>query len=443
MPMRAKELRDAQVRSLQHPGGKKFPVKVAVGGVAGLYIQIQPDTHYKSWLFRTRFGPWQETALDDGTVQRGRAKREIGLGAYPEVKLAEARERAAELKKKIQAGIDPIAERRAERAAAVAAAGMRKTFAEAFNEYADKKVTRFKTDKQRQLWRAMVENHAFPAIGKKAVAEINRGDIEAMLAPIWTEKHETARRLRQRVEATLDYAVAKGWRAEGLNPARMKGNLDKVLVELGDADTSENYPALKLADAARWWQALQQRQGMGAKALAFQALTATRTGAIRFATWDEINIKERLWTIQPGRQSSKISAKDKKKSIPLTDDMVALLEGLERLEGSNLVFWAPKGGAMSDATLGKVMRSIHEADLAAGGAGFVDERTNAPAVPHGLRSTFRTWVSDKTNFDGDMAEVALFHKVGSKVQQAYDRADQIEKRRVMMAAWGQFLRTGV
>jgi integrase len=120
--------------------------------------------------------------------------------------------------------------------------------------------------------------------------------------------------------------------------------------------------------------------------------------------------------------------------------MVALLESLDRLDGSNLVFWAPKGGAMSDATLGKVMRSIHEADLRAGGAGFVDDRTGAAAVPHGLRSTFRTWVSDKTNFDGDLAEVALFHKVGSKVQQAYDRADQIEKRRVMMTAWGQFLR---
>jgi integrase len=178
---------------------------------------------------------------------------------------------------------------------------------------------------------------------------------------------------------------------------------------------------------------------MGAQALAFQAMTATRSGAIRFATWDEIDLKAKVWTIQPGRKASKIPASDTAKRIPLTDDMVALLESLPRLKDSNLVFWAPRGGALSDATLGKLMRTIHEADIKAGGKGYVDAKTGEQAVPHGLRSTFRTWVAERTSFDGDMAEVALFHKVGNKVAQAYNRADQVEKRRAMMAAWGDFL----
>jgi integrase len=118
---------------------------------------------------------------------------------------------------------------------------------------------------------------------------------------------------------------------------------------------------------------------------------------------------------------------------------VTLLEGLPRLAGSTLVFWAPRGGALSDATMGKVMRMIHEADLKTGGKGYADAKTGAQAVPHGLRSSFRTWIAERTSFDGDLAEVALFHKVGSKVSQAYNRADQVEKRRHMMAAWGQFL----
>ncbi|NNF23716.1 MAG: hypothetical protein HKN63_02760 [Rhodobacteraceae bacterium] len=120
--------------------------------------------------------------------------------------------------------------------------------------------------------------------------------------------------------------------------------------------------------------------------------------------------------------------------------MVALLEALPRLEGSELIFWAPRGGALSDATLGKVQKLMHSADLKRGGRGYVDAATGLPIVPHGLRSTFRTWVSERTTFDGDMAEIALFHKVGNKVQQAYDRADMVERRRALMAAWGRFLR---
>ncbi len=436
MPPRAKELTPAQIKNLKHPGGEK-PVKVAVGGVSGLHIQIWPSGA-KSWVLRTRYGDWAETKLADGTIQRGRKKREIGLGAYPDILPGAARDKAREAKAKLEAGIDPIAERKATQAALIAAQRRGMTFAEAWEKFAAQKIKEFSTDKYREQWQRTVELYALPDLGKMAVQDIGLQDVLRVLTPLWDEKNVTAVKVRERVEKVLAWATVQGYRT-GDNPARWRGNLDMVLPAPSKVAGGENYPALQLDQVARWWQALQAREGMGAKALAFQALTATRSGAIRFATWDEIDLAAKVWTIQPGRQASKIPANESAKRIPLSADMVAILEALPRLEGSNLVFWAPRGGALSDATLGKMMRVIHEADQKAGGKGYVDAKTGEQAVPHGLRSTFRTWIAERTAFDGDLAEVALFHKVGTKVAQAYNRADQVEKRRAMMAAWGDFL----
>jgi integrase len=312
------------------------------------------------------------------------------------------------------------------------------TFAEAWGKFAAEKIKEFSTDRYRKQWQRTVEIYALPDLGKMAVQDIGLQDVLRVLTPLWDDKTVTAVKVRERLEKVLAYATVQGYRT-GDNPARWKGNLDMVLAAPGKVSGAENYPAVQLDDVGRWWQALQARDGMGAAALAFQALTATRSGAIRFATWDEIDLEARLWTIQPGRQSSKITASDTAKRIPLTDAMATLLEGLPRLAGSNLVFWSPRGGALSDAAMGKVMRTIHEADLKAGGKGYADAKTGEQAVPHGMRSAFRTWVAERTSFDGDLAEVALFHKVGSKVAQAYNRADQVEKRRHLMAAWGNFV----
>lgn len=436
MPPRAKELTPTQIKGLKHPGGDK-PVKVAVGGVSGLYVQIWPSGA-KSWVLRTRYGEWAESKLSDGTIQRGRKKREIGLGPYPDVLPGAARDKAREAKAKLEVGIDPIAEKRAAQAALEAAQRRGMTFAEAWGKFAAEKIKEFSTEKYRSQWQRTVEIYALPELGKMAVQDIGLQDVLRVLQPLWDDKTVTAVKVRERVEKVLAYATVKGYRT-GDNPARWKGNLEIVLSAPSKVAGAENYPALQLDDVARWWTALQGREGMGAKALAFQAMTATRSGAIRFATWDEIDLNSKMWTIQPGRQSSKIPKDDTAKRIPLTDGMVALLERLPRLEGSNFVFWAPKGGALSDATMGKVMRMIHEADQKNGGKGYVDAKTGEQAVPHGLRAAFRTWVGDCTDFDGDMAEVALFHKVGSKVAQSYNRANMVEKRRHMMAAWGDFL----
>jgi integrase len=409
-----------------------------VGGVSGLYIQIWPSGA-KSWVLRSRFGEWAETTLPNGTIQRGRKKREMGLGAYPDVLPGQARDKAREFKAQIDSGGDPIAERAAMRETAQSTLKRQgRTFAKVFDEYAAEKTKEFSTDRYRKQWRRAVEQYAFPMLGEKPIDAIGLDDVLAVLEPIWHDKTETASKLRQKIEAVLSYATVRRYRT-GDNPAQWRGNLKHLLAAPNTIAPAENYPALQLKDASRWFELVREREGMGARALELQAMTATRSGAIRFATWNEFDLDARIWTIQAGRKASKIPANGKAKRIPLSEDMIVLLKALPRLEGTDFVFWAPRGGALSDATLGKAMRSIHEAELKQGGGGFVDSATGERAVPHGLRSTFRTWVTERTQFDGDMAEIAMFHKVGNKVAQAYDRSDMIEKRRHMMAVWGDFL----
>ena len=436
MPKRAKELTPAQIRAIKHPGGK-LPVKVAVGGVAGLMIQVTPSGA-KSWVLRTRYGPWTETRLRDGTLQRGRKKREIGLGAYPDVLPGEAREKAREMRANLEAGVDPIAERKERLEALQAAQARNLTFERAFEKYAAEKTKEFSTDRYRKQWRRAVEQYALPLIGKRPIGAVDLHDILKVLEPIWSDKTETASKLRQKIEGALSWATVKGYRT-GDNPARWGGNLQMVLAAPRKVSPTKNEPAVQVDDLGRWWQALSQSRGMGADALRFQALTATRVGAVRLATWDEFDLARGLWTIQPGRAYSKIPANGNARTVPLTPAMLALLKSLPRLDGCNYVFFASRGGALSDAAVGKAMRSLHEADVKAGGKGFVDAKSGAPAVPHGLRASFRTWVGERTTFDSVLAEVALFHTVGSKTEQTYARSDMVEKRRSLMMAWGDFL----
>ncbi len=268
MPKRAKELSAIEVRRLG-------PGVHTVGGVAGLLMQVT-DSGAQSWLLRVRVGD---------------KRREIGLGAFPEVSLARAREKAAETKDAIRSGIDPVEARKAARSALVASQRQGLTFIEAFEKYAAKKLPELRTERYRNQWRATVEKYAFPELGNMLVQNISRDDILRVLHPIWETRTETATKVRQRVEKTLDYAKAAGHRT-GDNPAAWRGNLELALSAPGKIAPKENYPALQLDDVAQWWQDLQAREGTGATALAFQALTASRTGAVRFATWDEIDLEK-------------------------------------------------------------------------------------------------------------------------------------------------------
>lgn len=413
MPRKAKELSAIEVKRLAHPGHGRN-VTFSVGGVDGLMMQITP-TGARSWLLRCKVGD---------------KRRHIGLGGFPDVSLASARERAREARDLIWQGIDPVEQRRAARSAMIAAQRRGLTFDEAMERYLEGKLAEFDNDKHRKQWRATLDKYAVPALGRMLVAEIAVQDIQRTLEPIWASKTETASRLRGRIEAVLAWATVAGHRS-GDNPARWKGNLDAILPRPGRLAKVTHHPALALDEVPDWFADVRSRSGYATRALEFMALTAARSGEVRGAKWKEIDLECHLWIVPAERMKARSEHR-----VPLTDSAIVLLKGLDRMGGSEFVFPAARGGMLSDAALSACMKRVHEARE----GGYIDRRSGRPAVPHGLRSTFRDWSAERTEYPRDMAEIALAHTVGSEVERAYRRGDMIEKRRQMMAVWGRFLR---
>ncbi|SIT58781.1 Prophage CP4-57 integrase [Mesorhizobium prunaredense] len=416
MPKRARDLTALEVARLRHPG-KGGNASYAVGNVSGLMLQCTSGGA-RTWLLRTLVGA---------------RRREIGLGGYPDVPLADAVRRAREAKDKIRVGVDPVEERKASRAALAAAQARGLTFTNAVDRYLVAKLDAFKNAKHRSQWEMTLKTYAGPELGPLLVSDIGVQDVLRVLQPIWKTKTETASRLRGRIEAVLAWATVAGHRT-GDNPARWAGNLKELLPAPAKVAGSDNQPAVQLDDAVRWFKSLRNRDGIGSRALEFVALTACRSQEVRGATWDEIDLDKALWIVPAARMKM-----NREHRVPLTADSTALLRALPRLADSKLVFPSIKGGQLSDMTLSATMRRIHDADIGDGNGGFIDRASKRPAVPHGLRSTFRDWVAERTTFPGDMAEVSLAHKVSNAVEAAYRRGDQVEKRRAMMAAWADFL----
>lgn len=426
MPKMAAELSAIDVKRLTHPGGERN-ITCAVGGVPGLLLQITPKGG-RTWVLRVKVGD---------------LRREIGLGGYPAVTLAQARDRAREARDMIRQGIDPVEQRKAARASLQAAQARGLTFADAVTRYLAAKDAEFRNDKHRAQWRSTLTAYALPHIGTMAVQDIAPQDVLRVLHPIWTDKTETASRLRGRIEAVLSWATVAGHRT-GDNPARWAGNLKELLPAASKVAKADNQPALALADAPAWWAELAKRDGMAARALEFLTLTAARSGEVRGATWDEIAIapadpaaphkRSGVWTIPGSRMKN-----GREHRVPLTAEAVAVLEALPRLDGNPLLFFAPRGGMLSDMSVSAVLRRMQEAEEKAGRAGWLDPQSKRPAVPHGLRSTFRQWAAER-GFPRDMSEIALAHWIGTEVERAYQRADMLERRRAMMAAWAAFLR---
>ena len=414
MPAKATELRWTDIARLE-PRYDDKPTHYPVGGVPGLHIQITPEGH-RSWVLR---------------VMVGGKRRRMGLGAYPEVKLGMARDRAREDKDKIARGIDPIAERKALREA-LKASQNRMTFAKAVELYLDAKLSEFRNEKHKKQWRSTLDNYAAPVIGTKAVADLTVHDIHAVLEPIWTTKTETASRLRGRIENVLSWATVQGHRM-GDNPARWKGNLSEMLPKPSKVAKVEHFPAVQLKQAAEWFADLRARDGTATRALEFVALSGARSGEVRGMSWDELDLDEKVWTIPAARMKMK-----KDHLVTLTPAMIALIEAQERRKDSPYVFPALRGGVLSDMALSACMKRIHEAKLKADGKGYVDRQSGRPAVPHGLRSKFSDWATE-TGQDYHASEIAVAHQVHTGTQRAYRRSDMIEKRRVMMEEWGAFL----
>ncbi|OAN73270.1 integrase [Rhodobacteraceae bacterium EhC02] len=383
----------------------------------GLFLRVQSNGS-KQWVQRITI----------------RGKRcELGLGSPPAVSLATARQMALENRGKAMLGGDPLQERREARS------GL--TFVAAMDLYLAAKLDEFRNEKHKKQWRATLDTYACPVLGPKLVSEITVQHILKVLEPIWQTKTETASRLRGRIENVLSWATVAGHRT-GDNPARWKGNLSELLPKAAKVAKSENQPALALGDVRRWWTELSQREGMAARALEFLTMTASRSGEVRGMTWDEIDFGPEgvatlattaTWTIPASRMKA-----GRTHRVPLTPEAVTLLKALPRRKDSPYVFHALKGGQLSDMTLSAVMRRMQEAEVKAGRAGFLDPQNKRPAVPHGLRSTFRQWAAEQ-GFPRDMAELALAHFIGTDVERAYQRSDLMERRRDMMAAWQEFL----
>lgn len=365
-----------------------------------------------------------------------RGKRcELGLGSPPAVPLATARRLALENRGKAMLGGDPLADKHKARE------GMR--FADAVETYLTAKLAEFRNEKHCKQWRSTLDTYAAPMLGPKLVSDITVQDVLRVLEPIWKTKTETASRLRGRIENVLSWATVAGHRA-GDNPARWRGNLSEMLPKPAKVAKSDNQPALALADVSRWWDDLAEREGMAAHALRFLTMTATRSGEVRGMTWEEIDIRDAstlaksatraVWTIPASRMKN-----GRPHRVPLPPEATALLSSLPRLEGSPFVFFAPRGGMLSDMSISAVMRRMQAAQEKAGDQGYLDPASKRPAVPHGLRSTFRQWAAEQ-GYPRDIAEIALAHFIGSEVERAYQRSDMLDRRKDMMTAWSMFLK---
>lgn len=410
MPRVAKELSAAEVRRLTEPGF------YAVGGVAGLHLSVRNE-QARSWILRTRVGS---------------LRRDIGLGGFPDVTLAGAREAAREAKEKIRAGIDPVAERRELRSQLLAQQAREVTFADAAAEVIKNKQAEASNPKHAAQWASTLKTYAFPVLGKMAVADIEIAHVLKVLRPHWETKTETMTRVRQRVEAVLAWATANGHRS-GDNPAAWRGNLDAVLPKPSKVAKVKGHAALPYACAAEFMADLRTRDGLAAKALEFTILTASRSGEVRGATWDEIDLAAKVWTVPADRMKAKVEHR-----VPLSPAAVSLLEALPRMEGNPLVFPAPRGGEMSDATMAAVIKRMN-ANRPEGEAYTDPKQDKRPITVHGFRSTFRDWAGESTAYPGEAIEQALAHTIRNAAEAAYRRGDMLEKRRRLMADWADYL----
>ncbi len=392
MPTRASELNALAVSRLTKPGTH------SVGGVAGLMLQVT-GSGARSWILRYKVGE---------------KRRDMGLGSYPTVTLAMAREKAREARELIWNGIDPISERNSARSARLAAQVREITFRQSAERFIEGKRHEWKNAKHVAQWASTLETYAYPVIGDLLVRDVDLPHLLQILEPIWKEKTETASRLRGRIENILDWAIVHKFR-QGDNPAKWKGHLDKILPMPSKVSKVEHHEALPYDQIQPFMIELRKREGMGARCLEFAILTASRSIEVRGARWEEIDQEEAIWIIPAERMKMK-----KEHRVPLSKSALDLLNTLPRFD-SPYVFPSSRNSMLSDMTLSAILK-----------------RMEIDAVPHGFRSTFRDWVAEQTGYPREVAEQALAHGLKDKVEAAYQRGDLSDKRKRLMADWANF-----
>jgi integrase len=335
--------------------------------------------------------------------------RWMGIGQFPTVTLSDARVRATEARRLIVDDVDPIENRRQQRAQTKLQMARRITFARCGALYINSHKTAWRNRKHSAQWEATLKTYAYPMIGDLPVAAIDTSLVMKVLQPIWSAKPETASRLRGRIEAILNWATVSEFRT-GPNPARWRGHLDNLLPARSKIAKVEHHAALPYADVPAFTVKLRQQEGMAARALEFLILTAARTGEVLGARWAEINLQDKIWTIPAERMKA-----GKEHRVPLSPRAVEILEVVRPNRSGADGFVFPGNRAkkpLSNMAFLMLLRRMECTDMTA----------------HGLRSSFRDWCAERTNFPSEVAEMALAHAVSRKVEAAYRRGDLYEKR---------------
>ncbi len=340
----------------------------------------------------------------------------MGLGSIELISLADAREQIQAARKLLLAGKDPI-EMREEAKQTQALEKLRTiTFQECAEAYIAAHCQSWKSAKHRSQWRNTIKTYAMPILGHLLVQNVDTDLVLRVLEPIWHSRTETAVRLMGRIGAILDWAAARKYR-HGENPAKWVGHLDKLLPNPSKISPHRHHAAMPVAEIAVFMEDLRQHRTVGAYALEFCILTASRTGEALGARWEEFNFSENIWSVPAYRIKS-----GKEHRVPLSNRALEILDHMKKEAECDLVFPGRTGKKqLSDMTLLKIIRS-----------------KGLRVVTHGFRSTFKDWASENTHFSNEVSEMALAHKVGSKVEAAYRRGDLFLKRRKLMESWANF-----
>jgi integrase len=378
------------------------------GDGGGLYLDIHPvgkkGTAGASWIYRF--------------MMDGRRSREMGLGPFPDISLAEARDLAQECRRQKLKGIDPLDARNAARDAKRAEAAKKIKFKDCAQKYFDANRAGWRNPKHAVQWMASLETYAYPVIGDLPVGEIDTGHITKILEPIWATKTQTASRVRGRIESVLSYATTHGWR-QGPNPATWRGHLANVLPKPSRVAKVEHHPALPWKEIGGFVAELRRQGGMAADALELAILCASRAGEVVGAKPEEFDLNERVWIVPPGRTKA-----HREHRVPLSEPALAIVRRWAAACGDHLFPGNRKGTHLNTRAFFELLRALGRADL----------------TTHGFRSTFRDW-SAETGRPADIAEAALAHTLGDKTVAAYQRGDLLERRRKLMDDWAKFCET--
>lgn len=378
----------------------------------GLYFRVK-EAGAKYWAFRFSLGD---------------RRREMFVGKFPDMSLADARIEAVRCRNQVNQGIDPI-EARKEKVESVAAQRIvdearAMTFKDCAEGYMETKSDEWRNAKHKQQWENTLAQYVYPVFGDLPVGDIDNPLVMKVLKPIWKTRTETAKRVRGRMEAVLDWAHASDYRT-GENPARWKGKLQTLLAAPSKIMKVRHHPALPYADIYPFMKSVEQQDGTGALALQFLILTASRTSEALGARWSEIDEAKAEWRIPADRMKG-----HREHRVPLGREALAILEQAKalRVGKGDVIFPSPRGDTpLSNMALAVLLRRMNRGDI----------------TVHGFRSTFRDWCAEVTAFPREIAEACLAHVSGDKVEGAYLRTDFMGKRRQLMEVWARYCETPV